>query len=550
MSIRNIRDYLTPTIFGLLSVASPLANNIDGVRSRYAVRPVLMAVILPLILVLWFSSIFRSRAKGSLAATLFILLFSAYGHVVARISLSHGQLDGVVAHLVLGGLWALGFLTAFAAIGRWKPRNIHLPGAALFIAASVTVIPVYDVVQFEVSELRGPSEDVKHFTSRSLDLWNRSSALRSLGGLQPPDIVHIVVDGYAGEEVLLTHYQLDNRPFVTFLRNAGFFVADRAKSNYSLTHLSLASTLNTGYLTDLLSGITSERQGHQNVTWSLRQSSVRRMLGQLGYRFVAFPTEYRRTEIIDADYFIEYATWQVTPFEGLLIESSFLSAPLELLRGASSFSYYPGYAYHRGLIRHNIELLSEPPLSDGPDFVFAHLITPHPPFAFAADGTAAPPKYEFTLEDASGFPGNREEYLKGYRDQVLFINEQLMAVVRSLVIDSESPPIVIIQGDHGPGAFLDWDSPESSDLSERMSILNSVFLPSQFDYFQAYDELSPVNNYRVILNSVFQQSFQLLPDEACFSNWVEPFEFLPVEGSGRGKLDDSQCSTLPGNPLD
>ena len=56
-----------------------------------------------------------------------------------------------------------------------------------------------------------------------------------------PNIFYIIVDGYAGEEILRDIYGLDIADFLSFLHHEGFYVASKSRSNYSQTHLSLVS---------------------------------------------------------------------------------------------------------------------------------------------------------------------------------------------------------------------------------------------------------------------------------------------------------------------
>jgi hypothetical protein len=65
---------------------------------------------------------------------------------------------------------------------------------------------------------------------------------------RPPDVYFLVVDGYARQDTLSKVYGLDNSPFLGFLRDHGFYVADAARSNYAQTGLSFSSSLNMNYL--------------------------------------------------------------------------------------------------------------------------------------------------------------------------------------------------------------------------------------------------------------------------------------------------------------
>jgi hypothetical protein len=65
---------------------------------------------------------------------------------------------------------------------------------------------------------------------------------------QPPDIYYIILDEYARGDVLRQVHGFDNIRFLDALRQRGFYVAAKARSNYSQTRLSLPSSLSMDYL--------------------------------------------------------------------------------------------------------------------------------------------------------------------------------------------------------------------------------------------------------------------------------------------------------------
>ena len=67
----------------------------------------------------------------------------------------------------------------------------------------------------------------------------------------------------------------------------------------------------------------------------------------------------------------------------------------------------------------------------------------------------------------------------------------------------------------------------NTDLNERMSILNAYYFPGQ-KYGALYPGISPVNSFRVVLNTYFGADLELLPDRSYFSTWPEPYKFIDV----------------------
>jgi hypothetical protein len=129
--------------------------------------------------------------------------------------------------------------------------------------------------------------------------------------------------------------------------------------------------------------------------------------------------------------------------------------------------------------------------------------------------------------DGDAFLGTNDEYLRGYRDQLTYLNGVLPGILRSLIEDSAEPPIILLQADHGPGSRLNWSSAEETDLTERTSILSAYFLPGDAGG-RLYPTITPVNSFRVVFDAYFGADYALLSDRTYFSTWDQPYQYLPV----------------------
>ena len=112
----------------------------------------------------------------------------------------------------------------------------------------------------------------------------------------------------------------------------------------------------------------------------------------------------------------------------------------------------------------------------------------------------------------------------GYRDQVLFINKQIAPILDKIIKESKSPPIIIVQGDHGSVI----ESPQ-----RRMSILNAYYLPYGGDQ-KLYEQISPVNSFRVVLDYYFGDNLSLLEDTSYYSIYAEPYDYQIVTNERPG----------------
>ncbi|MHA2429196.1 MAG: sulfatase-like hydrolase/transferase, partial [Candidatus Hermodarchaeia archaeon] len=365
-------------------------------------------------------------------------------------------------------------------------------------------------------------------------------------GIQPdinrisPDIYYIILDGYARADILEEIYGYDNSDFVNYLQERGFYVAEKSCSNYNQTASSLASSLSLDYVNDLSKTMASDSKNRQPLANKLKFSVVSELLDSRGYEVVAFETGYERTELKNADHYWSLESevvpqitslWRFNAFESLLLESTMFRIVFDLyFLSPDTFlkvMLESEFQAHRERILYAFERLDDIAKMEGNHFVFAHLISPHPPFVFGPQGEAINPKSAYRIADGDFYPGDINEYMNGYKDQLSFINVQAMKVIDRILTRSDTPPIIILQSDHGPGAYLIWDSAEKTNLKERYGILNAYYFPDG-NYDELYPSITPVNSFRLVLNSQFGTDIELLQDESYFAPWMRPYDFVRV----------------------
>jgi hypothetical protein len=293
----------------------------------------------------------------------------------------------------------------------------------------------------------------------------------------------------------------------------GFNVAECSMSNYLRTELSLSSSLNMTYLTsDLDPKITPDSEARSPLWNLIRNSAVKDYVERRGYKTVAFATGFPWSELDNSDVYLEANPLKtgMTEFESLLLETTaFRIAEDEGLVDVKAI----GFNRSRDRTQFVLDTLPTLAKMDGPKFVFAHILLPHPPFVFAEDGGTT---------DAASFLNEKDEYpadkfAAGYTMQVTFTNRAITEVVREIIAQSATPPIIIIQGDHGP-----W----IQSTNRRLTILNAYYLPGHAD---AVSELiTPVNTFRTVFNLYLGGKFDLLPNVSYFSPVPNQYDFTAV----------------------
>lgn len=330
-----------------------------------------------------------------------------------------------------------------------------------------------------------------------------------------PDIYYIILDGFAGEDMLKKIYGLEP-VLANSLRNSGFYVAEKAHSNYFRTNYSLVSSLNMSYLIPPLVPESVSRMGFSYLRERLQHNALRSILEKAGYATVAFETGYRSTEWKDASEYVDLTDWNRV----LATSASYVQLPL-----IREFISHNLHELHRERTEHIFPSLLKTTETPGPKFVFAHLIAPHPPFVYEQDGSLYVSHKVFTLGDGDDY-GGEADYIVRYRAQVTYISNRIGSLVYEL--QKRNPlAYIIIQGDHGPGLHFDRRSLKATDVEERFSILNAYFFPNN-DYREMYPGITPVNTFRLILNMLANANLPLLADRSFFAEADAPLSFTDV----------------------
>ena len=210
------------------------------------------------------------------------------------------------------------------------------------------------------------------------------------------------------------------------------------------------------------------------------------------------------------------------------------------------------YTQSRARTLYLLEKLPQIASSGEPTFTFAHILSPHPPFVFGENGedVGAHDK-QYYLTDGEFFRtwyGDRNVYVDGYRKQAAYLTAQVERMIDRLLAISSEPPVIILQSDHGSGLGLSTESADETDMHERMSILNAYYLPDGKGDLPLYQSISPVNSFRVVLNTYFDAGLELLPDRSYYSTWGDPFKFIDVTDKVRLPSDtrpESSCKAQP-----
>ena len=410
-----------------------------------------------------------------------VLLFS-----YLPLSFALSRLD-IALGTVKIAIWLV--LALIILTGVWRLSRAPATRAVLLVAAVVmTLVPVCNLALFAVGN------DVDQKTAAP-------SVADRAGAVRLPNVYWFVFDAYAREDVLADYFGFDNSGFLRALEDRGFDVAEQAWSNYASTKLSISSTFSMDYYLPLGETLhpalwTYKLQGFNPVVERFRE---------LGYQYLhAGPggnnlkTRCGGTE----DLCITAApTGSVGVSE----------AEVGLLRLTPAFPIIRRLSPN--LLSFDFTKISDVipklrPQPDEPLFLFAHLLTPHPPQRFLADcNRVASIEFDLAGED---YTSQRDSYVNDLR----CLNPLILSAVDTILERDPGDPIIILQSDHGIrgdwSRSVDGKTPRTQPNLVSYANLHAMRTPPGCDNNHG-ENFSPVNTFRVVFGCIQQEMPELLP---------------------------------------
>jgi hypothetical protein len=530
-----------PFLIGLYPVVALLASNLEEMRVPESYRSIIFILIGVAVMLILFKVLLQEWNRAAILASLYITLFFLYGHVYSL--LEGSTLRGILLgrHRFLLPLWI-----AAAVFGSWlilrRIKDYSKTSRYMTVfSAILVVIPFFSILRHSINLSRSPNN------FRPAGEFSQSD-ISEIDPSQSPDIYYIILDAYNRSDVLQQQFNYDNSAFIKHLEETGFYVASQSVSNYMWTRLSLSSSLNMDYLPDPDSefSITKDnvpeeiliqlrhsfmREHLEKHGISIQHSYVRERLEKLGYSIVSYPSGWIGTEVLDADYKFSPDTSRLNrdtlnAFEVLLIHTSGAKVIIDISRSMNLPLFQSiisrledPFFTHREMLLSNLNNLPLRPDIPGPIFAFVHIVAPHEPYVFGPEGETVEYHGAFSLADIDNIPPSEEASL--YIDQLNFVTKSIIETIDAIISNSDRPPVIILQADHGfTPLAINWSDHSSDALRARMSILNAYYIPETCQE-SLYPTITPVNSFRVVFNCIFNDSYEVLEDisYANYVNW-------------------------------
>ncbi|MBE0698804.1 MAG: hypothetical protein IH586_17940, partial [Anaerolineaceae bacterium] len=309
-------------------------------------------------------------------------------------------------------------------------------------------------------------------------------------------------DEYAGFDALREYWKdTYYTDFVAFLEKKGFFVAEHSHSDTTDTLHEIASRLN-------LKMYPADQKNYDLLFNDIAHNRVMEILKSYGYTTVVFdgpsilyPTKTRMV----ADYNLSFddSAGAVDP---LAANNEFATLFFDqtMLRTVPQLYIQPEVvnAASRKMIEFSLTKAPNLPEVQTPKFVYLHVMLPHLPIIYDANGG----RVDFAHRIDWNYYLGQHKFTTKMAEQVV---EQILKNA-----DPKRPPVIILQSDHG-ARNLPSDDPDLVSLENyadtyKTSILNAVLLPG-FDYSQLTDDFSPDETFVIVLNHYFNAGVVVEP---------------------------------------
>lgn len=490
-----------PLLFAIYPIVFLFSHNRAQLTYSVVILPTLVLISITFFLYILLGTIFKDWKKASIIVSLILVLFFSYGHIFNSVEKLLGDdiLKNVIKHRYALFVW-LGLFAVGSYYTLKTRKNLNsLIKTLNVIAISLLILPGFRLVNYEIKS----NDIIREIMQRQSDKVINSVDLVQKDG--SPDIYYIILDSYAASDVLKETYNFQNNEFEKKLLDRDFFIASESITNYPYTFLSLASSLNMQYINFLTDVVGEGAKDEEAANKMIENNKVVELLKSKGYKYVHLssgwgPTNYNKR----ADTNLQPGI--LDEFSAILLRTTVLS-PFEFTK-----------PFMRKRILFSFDELASMSDLPGPKFVFAHILLPHPPWLFGPNGEAI-------KKSEVEYYGDVWEQKDFYLGQVVFTNKKVLNLIDVLLKESKSPPVIILQADHGPGSTK--ESSESFGKEEKMRIFNAYYVPCGGQE-RLYSSISPVNTFRLVFNLCLGSNFELLDDKGYYSEYDTPYYFLDV----------------------
>ena len=468
----------------------------SGVHAQTLVRPLVIGIGVTLGVTLLALLVTRRR-DGAGAITLAIIgLILSGGAAGTLLSRAARWQSAVLIALVL----LAAILVARIVRRRWSAGRALLPTSTANLLAGLLLVVV----------LAGGAVDGRmgHLVADMTPAARPQPDATS--GVPGEDIIVLILDGHPRADTLERLFDHDSTTFLEALEDRGFFVADAAEANYAWTELTLLSMLHMQHVHDV-DGFTAITDGGGSLQPALRNlasdNPVFRLLREAGYRVTTVAPNIDHVALRSPD--TTLVPPSLSDFEIHLMSSTAIAGMVSTV-DREFFA-----RDHRSQVLWGLDTIEKlASTSPGGRLILGHVLSPHMPAVFRADGSLRPVPFDHTfhLDFRALTDTPREVWVADFREQVEYLDARVIEMLDE-VIRSNPRATVILMSDHGSGSEFDASTLDT-DLEERYAILFAARTPSEGTIFTS--DQTPVNVFPGLLEERLDRTFPRQADTRYF----------------------------------
>jgi hypothetical protein len=423
----------------------------SAIHPSWLVRPIVVTVALVLLLTLVLSAALRDRHRGGLAAsTLTLALLLTDERVRATLLVLTVFIIGD-ALINRGRRWRFGTRVT---------RFMSILGAALVVVVVLSTIQ-QATFQEAVADIQADLD------ARHAEPFDPAA----------PDIYLILLDGYPGDDAATLDPTFDADAFPAALASRGFEVERHARSNYLTTRLTVPTMLADQHVEaapELDPPFGNQAADARRLRDFGDDGIVLRALRDAGYETITVPSPAAHLGLRRVDRVVDPPG--ASEFELVLLRTTWLGAALD--RFAPDF-FASGARAQVVANYASAEAIAGEEHSR-PRFVWVHILAPHGPIVFRADGSPVigAEVFNTAFKDPAGSAGatDRIEATFAY---TAFVADRTIELVDRIIASSKREAVVVAFSDHGTDIRFNAADPLASDLNERSSVVLAIRSPGR-----------------------------------------------------------------------
>ena len=523
-----------PFLIAFFPILAIYSVNIGFIQLEQFILPTLLIVGSAFLFFLCLKYILKNGKKAALIVTLAFIIFFSFGHIYNMLNqVSIGDTD-LGSNRTLLPIFVISFGIGSFLIIRTK-RTLD---NATSIVNTISIVFITVIVAMVGIETFGCDEcliqqtySLGIFSNQIMDspLYFEEHSFSVSESDSLPNVYYIILDGYPRNDVLKKHLDFDNSEFINFLKQREFYVAENSYSNYSLSSTSIPATMNMNYINFLADELGEDSRSYDPLLGKdfglYADNQVIKNFKSMGYKVAKIGSVpmylheipladlsscYKSIHLMDNRLFDTVAR---TSMIGYFIER--WSEDLQRQIILCAFEELPKISSYY----------------EEPVFVWSHIMLPHFPLIFGANGEPVTPGESLlVMNNPHVFEGTDSSWniKQQFLQQLQFANKKSMELVDK-ILENEKQSIIIIQSDHGSAFDVNLHDPTDDDVHQRLSNINAIYFPDEKPREILMNDTTNVNTFRIVFNSYFGSDYDILEDRIYWNlSYKKPFWFKDV----------------------